>query len=80
MTNRFYCPHCKGLLNPGTKVIFVIERDSERGLILLSPELGDYAVVLAEAASQGKTPTAHWAHLPYEFLDLVSRRIIISSW
>jgi hypothetical protein len=51
MTNRYYCPHCQGLLNPGTKVIFVIERGSERGLILLSPELGDYAVVLAEAIS-----------------------------
>jgi hypothetical protein len=49
MTNRYYCPHCSGLLNPGTKVIFVIERGQDRGLILLSPELGDYAVVLAES-------------------------------
>jgi len=49
MSNRFYCPHCGGLLNPGTKVIFVIERESQRGLLLLSPELGDYAKVLVES-------------------------------
>jgi hypothetical protein len=36
-------------LNPGTKVIFVIESEAKRGLLLLSPELGDYAVVLAES-------------------------------
>jgi hypothetical protein len=36
-------------LNPGTKVIFVIEHGPNRGLLLLSPELGDYAVVLAES-------------------------------
>jgi hypothetical protein len=49
MSLRYYCPHCKGLLNPGTKVIFVIEKAPNRGLLLLSPELGDYAVVLAES-------------------------------
>jgi hypothetical protein len=37
------------LLNPGTKVIFVLEQGTNRGLLLLSPELGDYAVVLAES-------------------------------
>jgi hypothetical protein len=49
MSLRYYCPHCQGLLNPGTKVIFVIENEPNRGLLLLSPELGDYAVVLAES-------------------------------
>jgi hypothetical protein len=37
------------MLNPGTKVIFVIGKEDSRGLLLLSPELGDYAVVLAES-------------------------------
>jgi len=49
MKRSYFCPHCRGLLNPGTKVIFVIEHGSDRGLLLLSPELGDYAVVLAES-------------------------------
>ncbi len=51
MTVRYFCPHCEHLLNPGTKVIFVIEHGSARGLLLLNPELGDYAEVLAEPFS-----------------------------
>ena len=49
MRYRYYCPHCNGLLNPHVKVIFVIQSGSRRGLILLSPDLGDYAVVMAES-------------------------------
>jgi hypothetical protein len=49
MRPSYFCPSCSGLLNPGTKVISVIENGENRGLILLSPELGDYAVVLAES-------------------------------
>jgi hypothetical protein len=49
MTLRYYCPKCDSILNPGTKVIFVIEQGRDRGLLLLSPELGDYARVLAES-------------------------------
>lgn len=49
MSNCYHCPRCTGLLNPGTKVIFVLEDGSTRGLLLLSPDLGDYAVVLAES-------------------------------
>ena len=49
MKRAYFCPHCHGLLNPGTKVIFVIGQERQRGLLLLSPELGDYAVVLAES-------------------------------
>ena len=49
MNRSYFCPHCHGLLNPGTKVIFVIANPLNRGLLLLSPELGDYAVVLAES-------------------------------
>lgn len=49
MANSYHCPRCGGLLNPGTKVIFVLEEGSNRGLLLLSPDLGDYAVVLAES-------------------------------
>jgi hypothetical protein len=49
MPNTYHCPRCSGLLNPGTKVIFVLEQGPNRGLLLLSPELGDYAVVLAES-------------------------------
>jgi len=46
MARAYTCPKCGGLLNPGTKVIFVIEHGRDHGLVLLSPKLGDYAVVL----------------------------------
>ncbi len=49
MASTYHCPRCSGLLNPGTKVIFILEQGPNRGLLLLSPDLGDYAVVLAES-------------------------------
>ncbi len=48
MKRAYVCPKCHGLLNPGTKVIFLIEHEQDHGLVLLSPQLGDYAVVMGE--------------------------------
>jgi hypothetical protein len=45
MGRSYHCPHCHRVLNPGTKVVLVIDNNGERELILLSPELGDYTVV-----------------------------------
>ena len=45
MGRYYHCPHCKKVLNPGTKVVLLIDHDNERELILLSPALGDYTVV-----------------------------------
>lgn len=69
--NRYYCPHCKALLNPGTKVIFVIGHGGKRGLLLLSPEFGDYAVVLAESIpiEEGRL---YYFQCPVCHLDLTS--------
>jgi hypothetical protein len=69
--NRYFCPHCKTLLNPGTKVIFVIGHGGRRGLLLLSPDLGDYAVVLAESIpiDQGRL---YYFQCPVCHLDLTS--------
>jgi|GEM_PF-852326 len=48
---EYLCPHqkCMTLLNPGTKVI-LLARNSERrqGLILLSPQEGNYSVIMEE--------------------------------
>jgi hypothetical protein len=30
MKRAYFCPHCRGLLNPGTKVIFFGEGDLTR--------------------------------------------------
>lgn len=45
MSRHYHCPYCKRVLNPGTKVVLLIDQNGERELILLSPELGDYTVV-----------------------------------
>lgn len=45
MSRHYNCPHCKKVLNPGTKVVLLIDHKDARELILLSPELGDYTVV-----------------------------------
>jgi hypothetical protein len=49
MGRRYYCPHCRKLLNPGTKVIFLVENGPELELVLLSAKLGDYSVVASRS-------------------------------
>jgi hypothetical protein len=45
MGRSYQCPKCNKTLNPGTKVVLLIDRNGDSELILLSPELGDYTVV-----------------------------------
>ena len=49
MGRSYYCPHCRKLLNPGTKVIFLVENGPDVELVLLSPNLGDYSVVASRS-------------------------------
>lgn len=43
MKNDFICPKCNGLLLVGGNVIFTVtNKKGMRGLVLLSPHLGDY--------------------------------------
>lgn len=59
MGRPYYCPHCRKLLNPGQKVVFLVENGTDRELVLLSAELGDYSVVHSRAMSfvEGKVYT-----------------------
>lgn len=44
--NDFICPKCKGQLQPGENIVFSIKtRDGKRGLLLLSPQLGEYTII-----------------------------------
>ena len=45
MGRSYFCPHCRRMLNPGTKVIFLVENGNNRELMLLSAKLGEYSVV-----------------------------------
>ena len=45
-TNDFICPHCEGYLNARKNIIFIAEVEKgNRGIILLSPEIGDYTMI-----------------------------------
>jgi hypothetical protein len=47
------------MLNPGTKVIFLVENGSDREMVLLSANLGEYSVVHSRAMTfeEGKVYT-----------------------
>lgn len=42
MKNTFACPHCQGVLNPNVKILLVADTGQARGLVLLSPQPGNY--------------------------------------
>jgi len=46
MDNHFICPHCRGHLRVGDYIIFKIRnKEREKGLILLHPEIGNYTSI-----------------------------------
>jgi len=49
MGRSYYCPHCRRMLNPGTKVIFLVENGDDRELMLLSAKLGEYSAVYSRS-------------------------------
>jgi hypothetical protein len=59
MGRSFFCPHCRRLLNPGTKVIFLVENGSDREMVLLSAKLGEYSIVHSRSLTfeEGKVYT-----------------------
>lgn len=42
MKNKFVCPHCQGVLNPNVKILLLVDAGRARGLVLLSPQPGNY--------------------------------------
>ena len=42
----YACPHCHAVLNPHTKIILAARRGKRRGLILLSPQPGNYRSII----------------------------------
>ena len=46
MAQDFHCPYCRGILNIQDKIVFSVKTKSGvRGLIFLSPELGNYQTI-----------------------------------
>jgi uncharacterized protein YbaR (Trm112 family) len=46
MSSQYLCPRCKGQLKVGEYLVFSVKtRNPRKGLVLLSPRLGDYQVI-----------------------------------
>lgn len=48
MKRTYSCPRCQATLNPNVKVILTAVRGNRRGLILLSPQPGNYNAIVPE--------------------------------
>ncbi len=48
MKRHYFCPHCRANLNPNVKIILMARVGDLQGLILLSPQPGNYEVILAD--------------------------------
>lgn len=46
MKRTYQCPHCRAVLNPGTKIVLRGQLAGRRGLFLFSPTPGNYEVVV----------------------------------
>jgi hypothetical protein len=45
MKNVFTCPHCQAVLNPSVKILLVISYKKYKGMILLSPQPGNFKFI-----------------------------------
>lgn len=48
MKRAYFCPSCGATLNPSAKVILTARKEQVEGLILLSPQPGNYQVIAAD--------------------------------
>ena len=49
MKNVFACPHCDAVLNPNVKVVLQMTFGDRKGLILLSPQPGNFKFICDES-------------------------------
>ena len=75
MKNIYGCPHCHNVLNPSVKILLVISYKKKQGMILLSPQPGNFKFIcdqsVAKAVKPGATVTFS---CPVCAEDLTSRR------
>ncbi len=46
MKRTYFCPECRAILNPNVRLILTMARGRRRNLILLSPQPGNYSVIV----------------------------------
>jgi hypothetical protein len=62
MKNIFTCPHCQSILNPNVKILLVLGYRKKKGMILLSPQPGNYKYICDPSVEK---QLAHGAKLKF---------------
>ena len=61
MKSIYACPHCQTVLNPSVKILLVVSHKNKKGMILLSPEPGNFHFIcdkeLQDSLKQGTLVT-----------------------
>ena len=53
MKNIYTCPHCATVLNPSVKILLVARHHDRRGMILLSPQPGNFKYICDSSLEEG---------------------------
>lgn len=61
MATEFHCPYCDAILNVGGDVILTGSTGRSRGLFLLSPDLGNYRVMVPRDLRLGEGEAVDFA-------------------
>ncbi|MFH1465573.1 MAG: hypothetical protein ABIO70_14395 [Pseudomonadota bacterium] len=48
MKRTYFCPKCAAVLNPNVKIVLAAVRHEHRGLVLLSPQPGNYQAIVPD--------------------------------
>jgi hypothetical protein len=56
MKNLFVCPHCQAVLNPNVKITLAAQHGRQRGMMLLSPQPGNYKFITDQSFAEALSP------------------------
>lgn len=58
MKSVYGCPHCNTVLNPSVKVLLVVKYSQKKGMILLSPQPGNFKFICDKSVAEKIKPGA----------------------
>jgi len=58
MKNIYACPHCDTVLNPSVKILLVVSYRKKKGMILLSPQPGNFQFICDRTFEESLKPGA----------------------
>lgn len=58
MKSVYGCPHCQTVLNPSVKILLVVKHGKKKGMILLSPQPGNFKFICDKSVEEMIKPGA----------------------